>query len=131
MDPYMNVTVIGEETYGKCYGSITIPDFEDPPRHNWAMQPIVLKYANAEGYTDFDSGLTPDIAGNDDLFNAVPFGDQNDPLLAEALEDITGVAVSTKKSLKETREIHRLHDPVREFKSTALLSPSSIPILVE
>ena len=58
--PYTEVVHIGDTTYGKCYASITIDDFEDPKRHNWAMQPLVLKYANASGFTDFVDGIAPD-----------------------------------------------------------------------
>ncbi len=96
LDPWMNVIQIGENTYGKYTASVTIPDFEDPPRHNWAMQPIVLKYSNAVGYTDFIDGLTPDYEVYDYLFEAVPFGDVNDPQLAKALELISGVAPSAR-----------------------------------
>ena len=57
--PYMDVVQIGTTTYGKCYASITVDDWEEPKRHNWAMQPIVIKYSNAEGFTDFVDGIAP------------------------------------------------------------------------
>jgi carboxyl-terminal processing protease len=96
--PYMDVVQIGTTTYGKCYGSITIDDWADPKRHNWAMQPIVFKYVNAAGFTDFVNGIDPDFEVVDDLLYAEPFGSFDDPLLAKALENITGVA-PVKKSL--------------------------------
>ncbi|MCK4880626.1 MAG: hypothetical protein KAS82_08205 [Bacteroidales bacterium] len=97
--PYMNVVQIGTTTYGKCYASITIDDWEEPKRHNWAMQPIVIKYSNAEGFTDFVDGIPPDIQIEDNLLYAKPFGSLEDPLLAQALEEITGVTPGMKKSL--------------------------------
>ena len=99
--PYTDVIQIGTTTYGKCYGSITIDDWEDPKRHNWAMQPLVLKYSNADGYTDFVNGILPDYVVADNLLYAEPFGSYRDPLLAKALEEITGVAPVTKKTVKQ------------------------------
>jgi len=94
----MDVVKIGTKTYGKCYGSFTIDDWETPKRHNWAMQPIVIKYANADGYTDFVNGLPPDYIVPEYLLELTPFGSLEDPLLARALEDITGVAPAVAKS---------------------------------
>lgn len=118
LDPYMDVIQIGENTFGKCYGSITIPDLEEPPRHNWAMQPIVFKYANALGYTDFDEGLEPDVFVEENIVDLKPFGDISDPMLAKALEMITGTAPSTLKSAVRTIDYTLLPDPVREKRVT-------------
>jgi hypothetical protein len=68
------------------------------------MQPIVIKYSNAAGYTDFVDGIAPDYQVEDNLLYAQPFGSLQDPLLAKALEEITGVSPLTKKSVgPETR----------------------------
>ena len=96
--PYMDVVQIGTTTYGKCYASITVDDWEEPKRHNWAMQPIVIKYSNAQGFTDFVDGIAPDFEVNDNLLYAKPFGSLEDPLLAKALEEITGVSPLVLKS---------------------------------
>jgi C-terminal processing protease CtpA/Prc len=111
LDPYMDVVKIGTKTYGKCYGSFTIDDWETPKRHNWAMQPIVIKYANAEGFTDFVNGLTPDYVESEYLRELAPFGSFEDPLLARALEDITGVAPSVTKSAGKQADITPLPVP--------------------
>jgi carboxyl-terminal processing protease len=109
--PYTEVVQIGDTTYGKCYGSITIEDTEEPKRHSWAMQPIVLKYTNAEGFTDFVDGLVPDIPLQENLLYARPFGSLDDPLLAAALEDITGVPVIRKKALAPEAVFRALPPP--------------------
>lgn len=90
LDPYMNIVQIGENTYGKYTGSTVIYDDSFPPKHNWAMMPIIMKYANAEGYTDFIDGLTPDYYIADELLEGYAFGDVNDPMLAKAIEVCTG-----------------------------------------
>jgi hypothetical protein len=109
--PYTEVIQIGTETYGKCYGSITVDDWEEPKRHNWAMQPIVLKYSNAEGYTDFVEGLVPDYFVQEYLLELVPFGSLDDPMLSKALEDMTGVAPATTKAAERKVDIARIPVP--------------------
>jgi len=113
--PYIDVVQIGNTTYGKCYGSITIDDWADPKRHNWAMQPIVLKYSNADGYTDFVNGILPDYIVDDNLLYAEPFGNHNDPLLAKALEEITGIAPAKKKSIRPEVEFYKLPVPRKQI----------------
>lgn len=88
--PYMNVIQIGEPTVGKFYGAIIIDDEENPPAHTYAIVPLILKYKNAQGLTDFTDGLAPDILVADDLLNAKPLGDIEDPVIATALSVLTG-----------------------------------------
>jgi C-terminal processing protease CtpA/Prc len=107
LKPYMNVTMIGEPTFGKFYGSYVLFDENDPPSHNWAIAPVVLKYANANGVTDFVNGLSPDIFLQDDLLNAREFGDESDPMLATALSIIMGADVSNARLSS-----NRLYEPV-------------------
>ena len=102
--PYTDVVQIGTTTYGKCYGSWTIPDYAEPKRHNWAMQPIVLKYSNAEGFTNFVDGIDPDYEIYENLLELEPFGSMEDPLLAKALEEITGVQPVRKGTALPERE---------------------------
>ncbi len=109
--PYMNVVQIGTTTYGKCYASITVDDWEEPKRHNWAMQPIVIKYSNAEGFTDFIDGIAPNIQVEDNLLYAKPFGSLEDPLLAQALEEITGVTPGIKKLVQTETSFKSLPVP--------------------
>jgi C-terminal processing protease CtpA/Prc len=109
--PYMDVVQIGTATYGKCYGSTTVDDWEEPKRHNWAMQPLIVKYSNAEGYTDFQNGIAPDYEVVEYPVQAKPFGSLEDPFLAKALEEISGVSPLVKKSLAPGMELKSL--PVR------------------
>ena len=118
LDPYMDVVQVGDTTYGKCYASVTIDDWEVPKRHNWAMQPIVIKYSNAVGFTDFVDGLIPDFQVNDNLLYAKPFGSLEDPLLAKALEEITGIAPGGLKSAEDMTRLRSIpvpRKPVEEW----------------
>lgn len=113
--PYINVIQIGTTTYGKCYGSFTVDDWENPKRHNWAMQPIVIKFANADGYTDFVNGIIPDYFIDEYLLDLVPFGSTEDPMLARALEDITGIAPLVTKSAARRIEYTPVPVPLKQI----------------
>lgn len=100
LKPYMDVVLVGETTYGKNVGSITFYE-EDDPKNKWGMQPIIVKYANSLGFSDFTAGFTPDYEVDEfaDLF-LFPFGDTNDPMLGKAMDVITGGTASTRSAMK-------------------------------
>ncbi len=104
LEPYMNVVHIGTTTVGKNQGSITFVDdpengnFYDPeredqinPQNQWALQPIVSRVENSAGFSDYADGLIPDIELEEDITNLGTLGDQNEPMLARAIQEITGV----------------------------------------
>jgi carboxyl-terminal processing protease len=99
--PYMDVTVIGEPTFGKYYGSYVLYDQKDPPKHNWAIVPVVLKYSNVNGVTDFVNGLSPDVFIQDNMLEAKSFGDPADPMLGSALALIKGEEFSLSRVATE------------------------------
>ncbi|MCL6265590.1 S41 family peptidase [Flagellimonas myxillae] len=107
--PYVDVVHIGETTRGKNEFSITLVDDLDNsyiynsdrenqinPDNSWGIQPLVGRNENADGFYDYTSGLTPDIFLEEDLANLGVLGDPNEPLLARAIEEITGI--TSKKS---------------------------------
>lgn len=118
LEPYLEVVMIGEPTVGKFYGSWVIPDTEEPARHKWAVMPVVMKYANANGVTDFKDGLMPDYLIEDNLLNAPPFGDESDPMLSRALSLITS-EVNARKAVTAGKGIPytQLKNPEKERKS--------------
>ncbi|WKN42742.1 S41 family peptidase [Tunicatimonas pelagia] len=126
LDPYMDVIVVGEPTLGKFYGSWVIPDLVEPARHNWAAMPIVLKYTNAVGASDFAEGLTPDYAMEDDLLYARPFGDPADPLLGTALSLISSEQSARTLIDRGHKPYTDLENPVKSQKSKLLLPNSQI-----
>lgn len=103
--PYIEVVHIGETTRGKNEFSITmVDDFDgsyiyNPEREDkikttnqWAIQPLVGRNENADGFSDYTSGLAPTIELQEDLANLGSWGDQNEPLLARAIQEITGAS---------------------------------------
>lgn len=102
LTPYMEVVIIGEVTRGKNEFSTTLVDDREnsylytPSRVNrinpevqWAIQPLLGRNENADGFFDYTSGLVPDIALKEDLSDLGALGDQNEPLLARAIQEIT------------------------------------------
>ena len=98
--PYINVVQIGDNTTGKYQASFLMydsPNFQKStelnPNHTYAMLPLVFQTANADGFTDFEDGLIPDIDQIEDYSNLGILGDPAEPLLATAIQEITGVPV--------------------------------------
>ncbi len=116
--PYMSeVITVGDTTHGKYTGSITLmpEDIYQSSSYyeeinNWGIQPIVIRYANSVGVTDFKDGFAPDIPVADDLFDTKPLGDMEDPLFKAAIEDITGTTFTASKSAKIPAIPHRMFD---------------------
>jgi carboxyl-terminal processing protease len=94
LKPYIQVVQIGATTSGKNVGSITVYDSEDytknnvNPAHKYAMQPIVLRIANAADFADYTTGLVPDVSQTEDLNNVGVIGNTTELLLQTALNYI-------------------------------------------
>jgi carboxyl-terminal processing protease len=87
--PYMDVFLVGDTTYGKNVGSISIYD-KDDASNKWGMQPIIVKVYNAQDKSDYDGGFYPNIIDPDNNMLLYPLGDTREHLLAKAIGEITG-----------------------------------------
>ncbi|MDC6363036.1 MULTISPECIES: S41 family peptidase [Flavobacteriaceae] len=128
--PYVEVIHIGGTTRGKNEFSITLVD--DPensfiydedregninPQNSWGIQPLVGRNENADGFFDYTNGLTPDITLNEDLTNLGVLGDPNEPLLARAIDEITGAGAKRSFSVQMAAKSFassRLQTPLRD-----------------
>lgn len=98
LNAYIDVVHVGEYTAGKFQGSRTLYDSNDAffskenvnPNHKYAIQPLITKFANANGVTDFADGLQPDISASEDISNYGPLGDPSETLIKAAINDIFG-----------------------------------------
>jgi carboxyl-terminal processing protease len=102
---YIDVTLVGTQTYGKQVGSITVYDSENyarnglnlNPNHTYAMQPIVLEIKNSKG-ENAPGGYTPEIDFPEDFgqlsgnINLGVLGEKSEPLLNETINEITNNA---------------------------------------
>ncbi|CAM4354207.1 S41 family peptidase [Zobellia roscoffensis] len=112
LKPYMDVIQIGETTRGKNEFSVTMVDDRGNnyiynaervskinKNNKWAIQPLLGRNENAEGFSDFTDGLVPNEPLQEDLANLGVLGDLNEPYLAKAIELITG---SSAKGIQKT-----------------------------
>ncbi|MGA0557004.1 S41 family peptidase [Larkinella sp. VNQ87] len=89
LKPFMSVITIGETTYGKNVGSITIED--ETGKIKWGMQPIVFKSFNALNQSDYSTGFKPTIAKSEPL-EVKQLGDLEEMYLGTAIAQITGTS---------------------------------------
>lgn len=96
LKPFMEVILVGANTYGKDVGSITIDDSKNKYRWKWGLQPIVLRTVNALGQADYGtkSGFTPDYPVTDNILPYKAFGDPSETLLKVALDKIAGASAT-------------------------------------
>ncbi len=78
MDPHVEVTIVGDRTFGKPVGQIGL-EFCDK-----ILRPTSFQTVNAAGFGDYFGGLPADCTANDDLDIAV--GADNDPNIEAAME---------------------------------------------
>jgi len=118
LKPYIEVIQIGTKTIGKNVGSVTLydsPTFNKEkvnPRHKFAMQPIVIKTINKDGFGDYQDGLTPTNPLAENPGNMGILGNENEPFLNAALNLING---SGRFSPQNTTQFGK------EFKSSKAL----------
>ncbi len=106
--PYVNVVQIGARTIGKNEFSNTLVDdlengyiyspereSEINPDNQWALQPLLGRNENADGFSDYTAGLIPDHELFEDFGNLGVLGETDEPLLALALSKITGTTAKT------------------------------------
>ena len=136
LKPYMaSVTLIGNTTYGKNVGSITLydspsSDYSDEARanssHKYAMQPIVFQIYNKNRESDYIQGFAPDIEINEYNYwnNLLPFGDRNEALLKAALDDISGVTAKVELSKAQSQaQLLEVSLPEEKFEKEMYIDP--------
>ncbi len=98
LKPYMDVYLIGEKTVGKNVGSVPVDD-EENPENTYGILPIVLQVYNSLGFSDYENGFSPDALLEEfKMLPLRPLGEVQEPLLARAIQEITGVTASVKQN---------------------------------
>ncbi|APQ15873.1 S41 family peptidase [Maribacter hydrothermalis] len=134
LEPYMDVVHIGTTTVGKNQGSILFVDDPDGgnvydetridninPNVQWGLQPIISRVENSAGFSDYADGLIPDIELDEDITNLGILGDANEPMLARAIQEITGVGA--KRSFEVVM-------PANVMSSSKLNNPRNATLLL-
>ena len=141
LSPYIEVIQIGETTRGKNEFSITLVD--DPgsqsgetvfpylfqssrvaqinPNNSFALQPLVGKYENSLGFSDYTNGLDPLITYSEIeringriSFNIGSFGTLEDGLFAQAIAHMNG-------GLTNQRAARPLGEPAEDLRPSEAL----------
>lgn len=102
--PYMDVVLVGDTTYGKNVGSITLSD--ETKKITWGLQPIVVKIFNSNMESDYTFGFIPDYPLEDNDLVIYPLGDTNEKLLNTALVRALGLSSVAKSPLKSGNRIN-------------------------
>jgi len=105
LEPYIEVIHIGTSTTGKNEFSVTFvddfdngnvysPNREDKinPENQWAIQPLIGRNENANGFSEYTDGLIPNFVLPEDISNLGVLGNMNEPLLAKAIGEISGTS---------------------------------------
>jgi len=114
LNPYIDVVQIGDVTTGKNVGSITVydsPTFGSQnknPNHKYAMQPIVLKIVNKDGFGEYQDGLQPSTLLKENLGNLGTLGDVDEPLLSTTI----GIITASGRMINQQPSVQ-----MREFKN--------------
>lgn len=107
LEPYMDVFLIGSDTYGKpvgMYGWLF---------YDWYIYPVTAKLENADGYGNFFDGLPVDFSASEGLDK--DWGDETDPCLSQAFHFIsfgdfdmkaaTGIKSASSENIKLKRSL--------------------------
>ena len=125
----MDVVVIGETTYGKNVGSITIQDTENE-ENEYGLLPIISQSYNKNDESDYATGFVPDITSDEfaNNFNILPLGDVNEEMLSDAIDAIfgnttganartfTGESLKVDNSIRHQFRFGQMIEPTPEFK---------------
>lgn len=143
LEPYIDVIHIGDVTRGKNEFSITLYDNPDcaflppntdcngsiNPNHTWAMQPLVGRNENADGFSDYTNGLTPDISLDESLSNLGVLGQQDEPLLARAIQHLTGNGRTGETFTEHKIKIFDYSNKHTPTGTNMYLEPNDVPML--
>ena len=128
LKPYIEVIQIGDLTTGKNVGSITLydsPTFAKTnvnPHHKYAMQPIVLKIVDKNGFGDYTSGIIPTTSLPENLAALGVLGDVSEPLLNAAINQI----IASGKMLPQIPSVIE-----RDFTDAKTINPLGSEMYVE
>ncbi|MFY0626111.1 MAG: peptidase [Reichenbachiella sp.] len=98
LNPFMQVTLVGDTTIGKNVGSIAIDD-ENNENNTYGMLPIVFYISNSVGFRDYASGFSPDLQNvvNELTLPMFELGDVREELLSHTLNIISGNDIVAKR----------------------------------
>jgi len=135
LTPFMNVVLIGENTYGKNVGSFTITDSKK--RWSYGLQPITFKIVNSKEESNYGTvdGFTPNYFKEDNIVPYYQLGDQNETYFKIALNIISGAVATKANSISNTKQFSlprpqklSISDSRKQDRIDMWIDPSKSPI---
>lgn len=130
LKPYMDVNLVGTQTYGKFCGGILLKapswfkaikdsapaelDCQEAIRllPMWGIYVIISRYADCNGVTlSMPSGIPADVDASDKPWLAVELGDPSESMLSAALQAIAGSAPAAAAVKSPSPALLPLHRP--------------------
>lgn len=132
LKPFMEVILIGTKTYGKHTTMMLMQPLKedengetvlDEELSNWLIAPVVSRYTNTEGEPSFTGGMEPDYKVEDELLpTAFALGDENEPLLAKAIELITQVnRITPRRAVQPALNWQPIEIPLNDIRSNRII----------
>lgn len=131
LKPYIEVIQIGTETLGKDMASTTLssPPQVSGKQRAWLLMPLVYKIYNKDGSGDYSSGLIPHYHTDEFAqLPLLPFGDEKDPLLQQALNIIQNKTTQSLNRKASTTSAKTFTSPY--FGSSYSAIPMTFPLLL-
>ena len=134
--PYMDVVLVGQQTYGKyCAGILLAPkDFYNSKYDyslikDWGMYVMISKFADRYGRNEsIPDGIPVDVRIDDDPFDGCQLGDENETMLRAALQAAGKVypqAASVTRSYSNNIEL----TPLEHGAPRGILIKTDVPAL--
>jgi C-terminal processing protease CtpA/Prc len=95
LNPYLDITLVGDNTYGKPVGSFPLSAYNTTLKsNNVELVPITFSLSNAEGKADYFDGFPADfLVGDTPQFN---WGSENDLRLIAAIQVLENGSVNSR-----------------------------------
>lgn len=135
LSPYMDVSLVGEQTYGKyCAGYLLAPSDFYNKRYDyslitdWGIYVMVSKFADKNGNNAaIPAGIVPDIEIEDDPLDGCQLGDEDETMLKAALT--SSGKVYTKTNAESYRSEISVKPLERGMKKGILIKSGKPPVI--
>ncbi len=136
LKPYMDVVLVGQQTYGKyCAGILLAPEDFYTGRYDfslikdWGMYVMISKFADRDGNNaSIPDGIPVDIEAEDDPFDGCQLGDENETMLKAALQAAGKVYPATASATRSYSGNFRLA-PLDHGAPRGILIKTDVPPL--
>ena len=96
--------------------------YNESKKYGWILSPVTFHIYNKDREADYEDGFHPDIAIDEFKSDLAEFGDLKDPLLGQAIYEITGQSPTLTIRYPEGQPGNQYNPPL-SYKDNLLLIP--------